>query len=446
MNLRKSLYFALFRLKGLDFEKEYHQYLKEDQQGISPDTIPKALTHLLTHCKKSNPYYSKFLSGYSDSALSEPEKILPGLPILTRQHLRHHFQELNSNDLPNRRWFVNHTGGSTGEPVEFIQDKFFSIHSGAIQLFFMKQLGREIGEKCVLLWGSERDFYSQSEGLKARLVNGLAQTIYVNVYRMNPGRMREFVRVINEENPRLVIGYIWSLYELAKFVEQEGLKITPQSAVISTAGTLYPLIREKIERVFGCKVYNRYGSREMGDMACERPGMSGLWVAPWSTYIEIVDDEGNRVPDGVEGRILVTSLINYAMPLVRYEIGDIGKLSPQHKGLSASTQVLEAVLGRNSDMFINKENNVIDSTYFLDVFYAKGWLKQYQVIQKARSALLLRFVVDSNTPRHEEFDEIVKLSKAIMDDPDCEVNIEFVDHIPSTPSGKFRFIMSEVER
>ncbi len=296
------------------------------------------------------------------------------------------------------------------------------------------------------MWGSERDLYAQSESWKAQAVNFLANTVYLNVFRMHPQRIREIIDILNQRQPKLIVSYVWSLYEIAKFAEREGITVKKQSAIISTAGTLYPQIREIIERVFQCKVYNRYGSREMGDMACERPGVSGLWVAPWSTYMEIVDEQGNRVPDGVEGRILVTCLINYAMPLIRYDIGDIGKLAPSQSGSPSPVQVFEAILGRNSDMFINNKGHVVDSTYFLDILYGKDWISHYQVIQKAPSRLLLRFVLDSTAPDQNQLDQIARVSRRIMNDENCEVNFEFVDHIDKTPSGKFRFIMSEINK
>ncbi len=99
-------------------------------------------------------------------------------------------------------------------------------------------------------------------------------------------------------------------------------------------------MREKIQQVFQCRVYDRYGSREFGDMVCENPNMDGLWVAPWGCYLEVVDTHGQRLPDGVEGEILVTSLTNHAMPLIRYKIGDRGVLTPQAHRNENGGQVL----------------------------------------------------------------------------------------------------------
>ena len=108
---------------------------------------------------------------------------------------------------------------------------------------------------------------------------------------------------------------------------EKSLPIRPQVAIMTSAGTLHPLMREKIETAFQCKVFNRYGSREVGDIASECEAHAGLHVFPSGNYIEIVDDQGHPVPNGEEGNILVTNLYNYAMPLIRYYIGDRGVLS-----------------------------------------------------------------------------------------------------------------------
>ena len=234
------------------------------------------------------------------------------------------------------------------------------------------------------------------------------------------------------------------MYELARFCEREGLEVISQAAIITAASTLYPFMREKIEQVFQCRVFNRYGSREVGDIACERPGCEGLWVAPWGNYVEIVDSEGNRVPDGAEGEILVTSLINFAMPLVRYSIGDRGVLSPM--GTSDQCmygQVLKAVLGRSNDMFRDKDGTLVDPGYFMSLC-TKDWVRKFQVVQKSASHILFRIVRSDLHYRQTELDEISTQTRLVMGD-DCKVTFEFVDEIPPSASGKYRYAFSEVQ-
>src|SRR5216110_1243617 len=124
--------------------------------------------------------------------------------------------------------------------------------------------------------------------------------------------MREFIETLNRLRPSLIVAYAQAIYELARFAERESIEVVPQRAAVTSAGTLYPFMRDKIAQVFGCKVFNLYGSREVSDIACELPGFNGLWVAPWGNFVEIVDEAGRPVPPGTEGNIVVTCLTNYA--------------------------------------------------------------------------------------------------------------------------------------
>jgi phenylacetate-CoA ligase len=400
---------------------------------------------LLTHCKQSVPYYAEVMRGLGDSFYEDPEEYLRRFPILTRGTLHSHFDELKSDDLVRRKWYLDSTGGSTGEPVQFIQDWDYAARSGAITLLFSKLVGREIGETEVRIWGSLRDITGGTEGWRARLVNKLTNTTFLSVFRLTPSDMREFISTLNAKRPKLIVAYAGAMYELAKFAENEGLEVAPQAAIMTSAVTLYPFMRDTIERVFQCRVFNRYGSREVGDIACERPGFDGLWVAPWGSYIEVVDGEGNQVPDGTPGEILVTLLTNFAMPLVRYRIGDRGVLSTRTSNDGERCgQVLDAILGRSYDMFINRDGTLVEGGHFMALLWSRDWIAKYQVIQESRSRLLFRIVKAGSGPQPAELEEISAGAKAIMHD-DVEITFEFVDEIVPTASGKHRFIISELQ-
>ena len=393
MNLRKWLYFALVRLRGQPLGTYYEHLLREYRDGIPPDTTRKLLIQLLAHCRQSVPYYAEVMRDLGDSFYEDPEEYLRHFPVLTKNTIRSHFDELKSADLSRRRWYFNSTGGSTGEPVRFIQDWDYSARSGAISLLYSKLAGREIGESQAYLWGSERDIVHGSEERKARFINSLANTTFLNAYRMTPDRMREFITVLNTRRPKLIVAYAEAIYELARFCEREGLELAPQSAVITSAVTLHPFMRDAVERIFQCRVFNRYGSREVGDIACERPGYEGLWVAPWGNYVEIVDGEGNRVPDGTKGEILVTSLTNFAMPFVRYRIEDRGVLSPLGSNDGGRCgQVLKGILGKTLDMFKTRNGTLVEPGYFESMMYFRDWVRRFQVVQKSYDCIVFRIV------------------------------------------------------
>jgi phenylacetate-CoA ligase len=363
---------------------------------------------------------------------------------LTKDTIRNNFEQLKSEDLAKRQWEFNTSGGSTGEPIKLIQDQDYFERAIAISRLYCKWIGREIGEPEVCLWGSERELFQNSMGWKAFFSNQLTNTTYLNAFRMSPQKMREFVDVLNSKRPKLIVAYAQAIYELAKFAEEERLSVVPQKAIITSAGTLYAFMREKIESIFQCRVFNRYGSREVGDVACERPGFEGLWVAPWGSYVEIVDDDDHPVPPGVEGNILVTSLINYAMPLIRYKIGDRGVLAAESQSLK-TVQILHKVSGRITDNFKTRTGKIVPGEYFihlLGVVLNNEDIKKFQIIQKSYDLILLKIV---KTDKNSELDtsRIVEKINLVMNE-NYVINVEFVDDIPPVSSGKYRYTISEV--
>jgi phenylacetate-CoA ligase len=445
MNWRKTAYFGYASARGYQFPAVLGDYLREYRRGVDGEaTVERGLRELLQHCRRAVPYYAELLKGVEGDGI----EALRRLPILTKAIIRASFARLRSTDGSRRECQVNTSGGSTGEPVRLVQDGEYRDRSAALALLYGSLLGCELGQPVVRLWGSERDFENGTGSRRARFFNWLTNTTWLNAFQMSPERMRQFIRTLNRVRPRLIVAYAQAAYELARFAEREGIAIEPQRAMMTSAGTLYPFMREKIAQVFGCEVYNLYGSREVSDVACELPGMDGLWVAPWGNFVEIVDDAGQPAPAGTEGNIVVTCLTNYAMPLVRYCIGDRGALLAEGGGLAgmprpAGTQVLKHVFGRNVDVFRARDETLIDGEYFTHLLYFRPWVAKFQVVQKAREHVMYKVVRVNGEPARSELDEIAAKTRLAMG-KDCRVDFEFVADLPPHPSGKYRYTISEV--
>lgn len=446
IGLKEVFYFHLWDRRGQPVGRYYRQFWTEIEEGIPPQTGKQALIRLLDHCKANVPYYKKIMERLDDSYYEDPYQYLMNFPVLKKQDILANFESLKSNDLENRGWMINTTGGSTGEPVDFIHDNDYLARAGAIKLIFSRIICCRFGNKEVFFWGSIHDIRGGTEGWRAKLINRLANRHFLKIFNLDSGTVQKFVHFLNKEQPDLIVGYVWVLDEMAKIIEREKMHMAPQQAIISSAGTLHPEIRERVERVFQCRVYNRYGCREVGDIACERPDMEGLWVAPWGNYVEIVDELGNPLPEGEEGELLVTSLSNYAMPLLRYQIGDRGALRKGDGKWGKGIQVLEKVTGRTVDRFYNRHGRSIDAGYFMPLFFHQDWISRYQVVQITPTRIVIKIVLRAERPPEKKLEEIVRIGRHIMDDDECEIKVEFVESIEHDPSGKFRFIRSEIGR
>lgn len=268
-----------------------------------------SLTVILEHAVKNTRYYSNF----------DP-KDLSSFPILTKDIIRENFEDLKSKDLNTRKWWINTSGGSTGEPVKFIQDKEYLEISRNITYLQKQKVGYSFGDTFIKLWGDEREILNGSQSIKSKVINYIKNLTFLNSFNMSEKNMYSFIEQINQKQPKLIVAYAQAMYELSKFVEEKNIKIESVGSIITSAGTLYPFMRESIEKNFNTKVFNRYGSREVGNIACEEPNTDRLVITD-GVYVEIVDENGNICEDGVEGEIVITSLINQAMPLIRYKIG-----------------------------------------------------------------------------------------------------------------------------
>src|ERR1043166_5222471 len=405
MNWRKNAYLAYARMRGYRFPSILSQYLREYEKGMGAEAGNRALQALLEHCQRAVPYYRDLCPKVGVGVFKgrAAQEYLRLLPVLTKKDIRPNFELLQSADLHRRKWYLSTSGGSTGEPVRLIQDAHYRDCSTALGLFYNKLLGCEVGEPVVRLWGSERDLAEGTKSPKARFFNWLTNTEWLNAFEMSPQRMRAFLERLNRWPARLIAAYAQAVYELAGFAEQEGIAVRPQGAIFTSAGTLYPFMRGRIAKVFGCPVYNLYGSREVSIVASELPGRTGIWIAPWSNFVEIVDDAGRPVPAGTEGDIVVTCLTNYAMPLLRYRIGDRGALMPEMPG-ERGVQVLRQVSGRNVDVFRRRDQTLVDGEYFTHLLYFRSWVSKFQVVQKSHEHIVFKLARLNGEPasRSEE--------------------------------------------
>lgn len=446
MNWRKPAYLSYAALRGYDFPSLLARYSQEYKRGAGYETARRALAGLLRHCWQSVPYYAEACQHLGTANLegTDPEEYLPRLPILTKEIIRANFAMLQSTDLGQRRWTYNTSGGSTGEPVRLIQDTDYDNRSKAISLLCHSLLGCDVGQPIIRLWGSERDLETGTQTVKSRFFNWFTNTCWLNAFRMSPEQMHEFINTLNRIRPNLILAYASAAYELARFAERENLSVLPQRAVLTSAGTLYPFMREKIAQIFGCQVYNLYGSREVSVIGCEIPGVNGLWIPPWSNFVEILDDEGVPAPPGVEGNIVVTCLTNYAMPLVRYWIGDRGSLAPKVQvNDHFAGQVLQSVSGRNVDVFRTRTQKLVDGEYFTHLLYFRPWVEKFQVVQKNYEHVLFKIVQTNGGPSKVELEDIAAKSRLVMGEQ-CQVDFEFPRELPPHPAGKYRYTISEI--
>jgi phenylacetate-CoA ligase len=404
------------------------------------------LTKLLVHAGERVPYYKHLLKNFdiiSDGIVNIAN--FQNIPLMTKEIIRSNQKSLISSDYTNRKFFYNTSGGSTGEPVKLMQDKVYEKWGRATTFYYYRDiLGIDWYEvKKINLWGSLQEIVTNNLGIKSKIGHWINNIVFLNSFRMTERDMEQYIRVINSYKPELIHGYAGSLHELSKFAIQNHLPLHSPKYIISAAETLRDEMRADIEEAFGTKVYNYYGSREVSHLAgeCTRGLMHTFSF--WN-YLEVLDENNQPVKEGEEGKVVVTNLFNYSMPLIRYEIGDLAIRGPDQCTCGNILPTLKTVSGRTSDPFILEDGTIIYGSFFNQLFFFKNWVHSFQIIQedykKIKIVVVLQDVI--NPQEQTTIEENIRL---VMGN-DCAISWEIVDEIPKTTSGKYLYRISHVWR
>jgi phenylacetate-CoA ligase len=406
----------------------------------------KKLYLFIKYASQNIPYYKRLINDrhiqFSEDSIF---KDIKKFPLLTKDIIRNNFRKLYK--FRDNTYYTNSSGGSTGEPVILYQDKHYRDWATANKILFDEWAGKQIGDPMVKLWGSLRDTLKGDQNFKKYFRQQLSGITILNSNKMTEKVMYGYVKRINNIKPCLILAYTSSIDELTRFIQEHDLSVYSPPAVMTTAGVLYPEVYERIKKVFVTKVFNRYGSREVSDIACNCEKSDGLHLNTDIHYLEIVDNKGREVEVGKQGNIIITLLTNYTMPLIRYKIGDKGILSAKNSQCGHGFPLLKKVTGRIKSVFTNKFGDSIDDGLFIALFRLKENVKKFQILQEAIDYIIINLVLMDKTKLKDVNEEFKEENQAIWKVMGEEIEIKYniVDEIKPSPSGKFMYTFSRVQ-
>lgn len=423
------------------FYKEYasYQYLLREKILLIQH---KKMLNLLDHAFHHVPYYQELFSRHGlvcNNVVSLDR--FNEIPHLTKEIIREQGKRLHSSDKHLRKWYLNTSGGSTGEPVSIIQDLHYRNASLANKIIYNEMLNKKIGEKEIKLWGSEKDILAEHDGADKTIINWLYNRTTLNSFFMNDERMKRYVETINATRPKIMWAYIDSLYELARYIEKNNLTIHSPHAILATAGTVDMARKKYIARVFNSVVCNQYGSREVGGIATECLYQQGLHTFEYLYCVEILNDQLKPTAPNEIGEVYITSLINYSMPLIRYRLGDLASWSSNNRcPCGRNLRLIHHVHGRVTDHFKKHDGALVHGEYFTHLFYFKPWIKQFQVVQTHYNTIVCN-IVKNSPEKKSDVQDITRAIKKAMGDA-CNVSFTYCNEIRPTPSGKYRYTIN----
>ncbi|HKB04905.1 MAG TPA: phenylacetate--CoA ligase family protein [Gemmataceae bacterium] len=361
-------------------------------------------------------------------------------PILAKADLRAHGGRLRSSACDDRSLSSKTTSGSTGVPLTVVVDQDAMAWKRAGTIRSDQWSGWRLGMRVARLWGHGA---AERGGWKARLRRHFVdRESFLNTLGIDRPRLRAFADHLRRNAPGLLFGHAHSLYLFAAYVRKYCPGTVRPVGVVSAAMTLHDWQRAVIERAFGRPVTNRYGCEEVSLIACECEEHRGLHLNADSVYCEVVPDD--RLSAGPNaGRLLITDLTNRAMPLIRYQVGDVVIPSDRTCRCGRGLPLIEQVVGREADYVLTPTGTLISGISLTDHFATEiRGAAQVQIVQEKLRFLRLRMVAGEGfgPDSHGQIETLVRNTFGT----DMGYEVELVDAIPQEPSGKYRFCVSPV--
>jgi phenylacetate-CoA ligase len=390
---------------------------------------------LLEHAKKHSPFFIDYPS--IDSV-----KCVQQLPLMTKKLISMNVDRIKANNYHTRDLKKNATSGSSGDSFYFFSDVRFDPTRQAIAMRGNFWAGYEFGEPLLLLWGSLSDV-DKSRRLKTKLAHSslLFNQKILSSFDMKEQDMVDHVVEINRFKPTLLVGYPSSLEVFSDYIIRERVEVHRPKGIITSGETLINSQRDITEKAFGCKVMNRYGSREMGNIASECQHQKGLHIHEDHVVVEILNEHQESCKPGELGELVITDLHSFGFPMIRYRIGDIGVFSEKPCSCGRPYRLLDRVEGRTFDIVVGCNGNRVPGTYFTLLLKKVPGIDKFQLRQNKELEIQVCVVVNADfTPLVEQ--QMVEGMKEKLG-YDTRIVVKTVERFEPSASGKHRWIVSE---
>lgn len=428
--------------------EHYYETLRKTQwldMGATRELQDEKLRRLIRHAYRNVPFYRVRMQ----EAKLRPEDIrgqadLHKLPFVTKEDIRRHLHfDIMSENHDKSHVLKIATSGSTGEPFVCYADRAQLELRWAATLRAQEWTGYRFGDPTLRLWHQTLGM-SKGQIARERADAVLSNRSFIPVFQLTDEKMPEMVRTICEVAPVLMDGYAEALDLMAHYIKTTApLPVRPR-AIMSSAQTLPLPSRRLIEEAFGCKVFDKYGSREFSGIAYECDAHAGHHVVAESYIVEILRD-GRPVQPGEVGEIVVTDLNNYCMPFIRYRIGDLAEAMadvPCPCGRGAPR--VGAIEGRVQSIIQGTDGRYLPGTFF--AHYLKEFdhaIRRFQVIQERRDAMTFR-VVKGARYSADVLDQILVAFRGHLGDR-MQIDVEFVEDVALVRTGKRLASVSRLE-
>ncbi len=440
--IERAIFIAAHEMQRPGFTGIYQSLVKNQwrpREALQHDQN-RQLRRMIAFCYNHVPFYKQ---RFKENSLTPSDirtvKDLEKVPPTTKDDLLRNKESTFPHGV-NVRHYVRTTGGTTGNPLTYRISREDRFLSGALLYRGWSGSGYRLGDRLLTLAGSSliEDIKSTT---RMRLTELARNIRFASAFKMSSRNLLKYVNMMNSWKPSFLRGYPSALYEFARFIEGHNLSIPEVSAILVTSEKLYPDVRETLQRVFKTRVFDGYGANDGGIGAYEYE-CGNMHIDTERSILEVVDESDRQVASG-EGHVLATSLVNYAMPVIRYDMGDQVIASDEFCNCGRGSPLLKEVIGRTVSILVMPDGSRVHGWFFQHVFFRVGeQVRKYRVVQETKDRIEIDIVPGSDFGEHtiERIRELVNYTCS-----DWILNFHIVESIPKTKSGKSIYIESKVK-
>ena len=415
-------------IKGGAVRKHYKDIKVILEQFSSEDAQSKRETYLknlLNHAVITTPFYRKYAHFQN----------LTDFPVINKLVLRDHTKDLLSEIYKGKTTYKMSSSGSTGTTSTTYQDKTKRDRNTADIFYFQEKAGFIPGYRLYYL----RKWLEKYK--KNSLTTWMRNIVMVDVTSFNDAYIADLIEQMKKDtSTKVILGYSSALREICHYLERTNATPlnTNFSCIIAVAESISEQTRNSLEYYFQTKVVSRYSNLENGIFGLQFPDMGKDYHLNWASYyFEILKlGEDTPVPPGELGRVVVTDLFNYSMPVIRYDTGDLAILSENNIYFNKAA-VFTKVVGRKMDMIYDTAGNP-KSSFIVSRLEAYSGVRQFQLIQEGPKSYTLKLNSDKDVDREAE---LIKIYQEYLGN-DAEIDFTYVSDIPLLASGKRRLTVN----
>jgi len=425
------------------------QFQLEQSQWWSHEAIIanqfRQLEPLLLHAYQTTPYYKTVLDTAGVQLQKIPlQKQWGRIPILTRKKVQSAGDQLISNQVPPDHGKIGETwtSGSTGRPICVKSTNVTGLfwHAGTLREHLWHQ--RDFTKKLAVIRHTavERGFPPNGEtypnwGPSTHLIYPTGPSVFLNI----TSTLEEQAAWLMAQDPTYLLSYPSNLHALALHFLKTGRKLPKLSQVRTLGEALGPGLRDAVKQAWGVKVVDMYSSQEAGYLGLQCPHHDHYHVQSENVLLEVLDEKNRHCGPGEVGRVIVTTLHNFATPLIRYEIGDFAEMG-ERCNCGRGLPVLKRILGRVRNMITLPTGEQRWPILGYKQFEAVIPVKQIQTIQDAPDHLEMRLVVEGSITQDQE-QQVTAIVRKSLGYP-FTIKFTYMDEIPRAKSGKYEEFVS----